>query len=181
MSFKKKKIFKKNVLNRKIHYWGSILISFPFLLILVTGILLLLKKDVAWIQPETQKSEDTRLLISFEDMLSQLQTIEVLSIESWIDVSRIDIQPDKGIAKITTQNSYEIQLSLSSGDVLQVAYRRSDLIESLHDGSFFHDKAKYFYSLPTAITLLLSLVTGIILFLQPILAKRRRQRKTSNN
>jgi len=175
MSLRKKKIFKKSLLNRKLHYWGSIIIGLPFLLILITGILLLLKKDVTWIQPATKKTADKELLISFEQMLQQLQSIDTLSIHSWEDVSRIDIQPDKGIAKITARNNYEIQLGLAKGDILQIAYRRSDLIESLHDGSFFHENAKYLYSLPTAVVLLLSLITGVILFFQPILVKRRKK------
>lgn len=168
---------KKKMLNRKIHNWASILIGLPFLLLLITGVLLLLKKDIAWIQPPTKQGNGTVPTISFLELFSSVQRVEELGVESWEDVIRIDIQPDKGIAKVSTKNSYEVQVDLENAKVLQVAYRRSDLIESLHDGTFFHKKAKYFYSIPMAIVLLLSLITGVILFLQSYRLHRKRRGK----
>lgn len=169
---------KRKVLNRKIHNWASILIGLPFLLLLITGILLLLKKDVAWVQPPTKQGNGTIPAISFAELLSSVQQVEKLEVKSWEDITRIDIQPDKGMAKVSTKKSYEVQIDLENAKVLQVAYRRSDLIESLHDGSFFHKKAKYFYSMPMAIVLLLSLVTGIILFIQPYRVQKKRKKKS---
>lgn len=177
MSFKKTINQKPSILNRKIHYWGSIIITIPFIIVLISGILLLLKKDILWIQPATQESKAKGPYITLDEMLHHVKGHTQLSVSSWNDISRIDIQPDKGIAKISTNNNYEIQLALTTGQTLQVAYRRSDLIEAIHDGSFFHKNAKYFYSLPMALGLLLSLVTGIILFFQPIFVKKRRARK----
>jgi len=174
------KLKKRKILNRKIHNWASILIGLPFLILLITGILLLLKKDVAWIQPPTKEGKGTIPSISFVELLSSIRQVEELGVKSWEDITRIDIQPHKGIAKVSTKNSYEAQVDLENAKVLQVAYRRSDLIESLHDGSFFHKKAKYFYSMPVAIVLLLSLVTGIILFIQPYWVKKKRKKKLLN-
>lgn len=171
------KLPKRKVLNRKIHNWGSVIVGLPLFMLLVTGILLLLKKDISWIQPQTKQGRSTVPTISFAELLTSLQQVEQLHVKSWEDVARIDIQPEKGIAKVSTQNSYEAQVDLESAAVLQVAYRRSDLIESIHDGTFFHKKAKYFYSIPVAVTLLLSLVTGIILFIQPYMVKKKRRAK----
>lgn len=164
-------------LNRKVHYWGSIIIALPFLIVIATGILLLLKKDVNWIQPATQKGVGTIPTITFDNMLSSLKADPTTGVSDWSDVVRIDIQPSKGIAKITAQNDYETQLDTQSGAVLQVAKRRSDLIESIHDGSFFHDSAKYWYSLPLAIILFISLLTGVVLFFQPYYVKYKKKRK----
>ncbi len=36
-----------NALNRKIHYWASIIVALPFLVVIATGILLQLKKQIA--------------------------------------------------------------------------------------------------------------------------------------
>ena len=49
-----------------------------------------------------------------------------------------------------------------------MAYRRSDLIESLHDGSWFHDRAKLWVFLPTAAVVLMLWGTGIYLFFLPL-------------
>jgi len=47
------KNFNWNKWTRKTHYWGSFVVLFPVLIIIVTGIFLQLKKDVEWIQPKT--------------------------------------------------------------------------------------------------------------------------------
>ena len=41
------------------------------------------------------------------------------------------------MVKVWLNNGWEIQVDLNNGTILQTAYRRSDLIESIHDGSFF--------------------------------------------
>jgi hypothetical protein len=75
--------------------------------------------------------------------------------------------------------AWEIQLNHQSGKVLHVAYRRMDLIESLHNGTFFHDKAKLWIFLPSALVLFVIWTTGIWLFLFPILTKRKRRKRSA--
>jgi hypothetical protein len=81
--------------------------------------------------------------------------------------------------KVQSENRWEIQLDARTGTILQVSYRRSDLIESLHDGSFFHDRIKLWVFLPSAVTLLGLWVTGIYLFFLPRIARLERSRKRS--
>jgi hypothetical protein len=59
--------------------------------------------------------------------------------------------------------------------VLQSTYRRSDLIESLHDGSWFHDRAKLFIWLPAGVVLCGLWGTGLYLWVLPYLTRRRRK------
>lgn len=167
-------------LNRVFHRWASIVIIVPLLLVIGTGVLLLLKKDIAWIQPSTQPGSTKEPTISFERILAGARSVPEAGIEGWADIDRLDVRPSKGMLKVRSHNRWEIQLDAATGEVLQVAYRRSDLIESLHDGSFFHEKAKLWVFLPSALVLLLLLVSGLVLFLQPYWAKRRnRLRKES--
>lgn len=168
---------KLSVLNRKVHSWGSVIVAIPLLLIIGSGLLLLLKKDISWIQPPTISGKGKIPVISFEQLFTAVSSVKEAEITSWKNVKRIDIQPDKGLAKVTAENNYEIQVDTETGKIMLVAYRRSDLIESLHDGTFFHDNAKYFVSLPSAITLFVLLVTGIVLFFQPYYVKYKRRRK----
>jgi hypothetical protein len=72
-----------------------------------------------------------------------------------------------------------VQVDTNTGSVLQVAYRRSDLIESIHDGSFFHDQAKLWVFLPTAIIVLGLWVTGMYLFILPLAVRRRQASRTA--
>ena len=64
--------------------------------------------------------------------------------------------------------------------MLQTAYRRSDLIESIHDGSFFGgDWIKLGIFLPAGIVLFLMWLTGLWMFWQPIAARKRRAALTA--
>lgn len=165
-----------NVLFRKSHRWGAVLVAAPFLVVVVTGILLQVKKQVTWVQPATQKGIGKEPSLSFEAILAAVKLIPVAEVTSWADIDRIDVQPSKGIAKVTTKKRWEVQVDLKSGDVLQTAYRRSDLIESLHDGSWFHDNAKLFIFLPSGIIVLGLWFTGMYLFVLPWWVKWRRRR-----
>lgn len=169
---------KFTILNRKIHYWGSIIITIPLLIVIASGILLLLKKDSAWIQPPTAKGiTDAIPQISFQQLVNSAGSIKEAQISSWEDIKRIDIQPGKGMAKVVSANNYEVQVDTKTGKVLQVAYRRSDVIESLHDGTYFHDSVKYLVSLPTGIILFVLLISGVVLFLQPYWVKAKRKKR----
>jgi len=52
----------------------------------------------------------------------------------------------------------------------------SDLIESIHDGSFFHDSLKLWVFLPSGIILAILWVTGVYLFLLPYLLRHRKRK-----
>lgn len=150
--------------NRVVHRWGSLVVAVPVLVVLLSGLILLLKKEFTWIQPATQKGNSKELLLGFDEVLAIVKTVPEACIESWDDINRLDVRPSKGMLKVRAENSWEIQIDTQSGEILQVAYRRSDLIESLHDGSFFHDKARLWVFFPSAVVLLGLWLTGIYLF-----------------
>ena len=158
------------------HRIGAILIALPLLLVVATGILLQVKKQVSWVQPPTAKGSSDELTLSFDQILAAAASADV-GIASWDDVDRLDVRPSKGIVKVRGKNRHEVQVDTQTGEVLQVAYRRSDLIESLHDGSWFHDSAKLWIFLPSGIVLFGLWGTGIYLFALPYLVKRRRKER----
>ncbi len=167
---------------RQWHRWGAILIALPFLLVILTGILLQLKKEWSWVQPPTQKGVGKAPAITMDALLAAAKSRPECEAKDWKDIVRIDLQPGKGVAKVQMKNNWEVQVDLQSGEVLQLAYRRSDIIESLHDGSWFHDSAKLWVFLPTAVVVLGLWITGIYLFFLPHSvrwARRKRERLSS--
>ena len=162
--------------SRKIHRIGAVLIALPFLIVIVSGIVLQLKKDVTWIQPETRTGTPSTLVLSLDSLLSISQSVDEAEIESWDDIDRIDIRPDKGIAKVRAVNHWEIQIDTESGAIIQVEYRRSDIIESIHDGSWFADPVKYWIFLPSAIIVLILWISGMYLYFLPKLHKYRNKK-----
>ena len=165
---------KLSKLSRLSHRWGSIIALLPITIIIFSGIVLQLKKESAYIQPPTQSGAGTEPAIGFERILEVARTVPEAEIESWEDVDRLDVRPGKGVVKVQCKNRYEVQIDTETSEILQVAFRRSDLIESIHDGSYFNDHFKLWVFLPAGIVLAALVITGVHLFLLPYLARRKR-------
>ena len=93
------------------------------------------------------------------------------------DIDRLDVRPGKGIVKIRSKNNWELQLDLANANILSSKYRRSDFIESLHDGSFFGDWSKLIIFLANGLILLGLWFTGMWLWYLPVKVKRQKKRK----
>lgn len=162
-------------------------ISLAFLLLIsaVTGILLALKKDVALLQPPTQKGSaktlsSWRSLDELADIAQQaLLTQHPDQQDNTID--RLDVRPSKGIVKVLfDKGHWEVQVDGSNGQVLSIAKRHSDWIEALHDGSIVSDLFKLLSMNFLGLGLLALIVTGLWLWYGPKRLrqlKRRRRRK----
>lgn len=166
-----------NKWSRKTHRWGAIAIAIPTLVVIGSGIFLQLKKDWSWVQPPTARgvmSGDpaSGMSASFDDILAAAMTVPEAGFESWDDIDRLDVRPDKGVVKVRGKNRWEVQIDTETAEVVQVAYRRSDLIEQIHDGSWFHDLAKLWIFLPSGVILFALWLTGMYLWILPIWAKR---------
>ena len=163
---------------RQIHYWLSLAIVIPAGIIFFAGIVLMLKKEIAWIQPPTSSGIVSNQLpeISYGRMLESARMHPEAQIKEWSDIDRIDLRVRKGIAKLQSNSGWEVQVDTNTGEVLNVAYRRSDWIEQIHDGSFFSDTVKLYIFLPTGILLVLMWGTGIYLFVLPRLPKKKKTR-----
>ena len=151
------------------------------LIVVVTGLLLQVKKEFSWIQPPTERgvSIENRSQLSLDDLLEIVRKVPETQVNGWSDIDRFDIRPGKGVAKVRCENRWEVQIDLSTGKMLASNYRRSDLIESLHDGSFFADWTKLGVFLPNGFVLLGLLVSGMWLWYLPIKSRRKKRRRLS--
>jgi hypothetical protein len=166
---------KFHILNRKVHYWASIVVAVPVLIVIASGILLQLKKELPWVQPPEQRGVGKEPTIAMGRVLEICASIPEAEVQTWADINRIDVRPSRGLLKVWAKSNWEVQIDCQTGEVLQVAYRRSDLIEAIHDGSWFHDLVKHWVFLPSAVILLLLWFTGMYLFILPYLVRRRRR------
>ena len=163
--------------SRKLHRWGAVLTALPFLIVVVSGLFLQVKKEFEWIQPTTVTAGTSGATLPFEQILSIAGDLPELEVEGWPQIDRLDVRPNKGIIKVRSVNGWEAQLHSHTGEVLKVAKRRSDLIESIHDGSWFFEGAKLWIFLPSALLITLLWLTGIYLFCYPYLARRRNRKE----
>ncbi|MGL4551336.1 MAG: PepSY domain-containing protein [Gemmataceae bacterium] len=165
-----------SVLTRKVHYWAAIVVALPLLVVVVTGLLLQVKKQFTWVQPPERRGTGKEPALALPRVLEVCRGVPEAGVGSWADIDRIDVRPSRGLIKVTTKDNWEVQIDAQTGDVLQVAYRRSDLIEALHDGSWFHPAVKLWVFLPAGLTLFLLLLTGVYLFWLPIVVRATRRR-----
>ncbi len=163
---------------RQIHYWVSLPLLVTIFVIAATGILLALKKDVAALQAPTQAgSAPGDLHRPVADLVAAVAKLPGRRGTGWQDVDRIDVRPADGVAKVILNDRTEVQVDLATGKPLQVAYRTSDVIETIHDFSILGGWAKYVLSFGSGIALLAMGATGAYLFLLPMIIKRRKRRR----
>jgi len=111
-----------------------------FVVVAITGILLAWKKNSGGLLlSDTAKGSTTEAAqwVSLA-LLEQnaVRFIDSLRPGQPHQIDRIDIRPDKGIAKFSFKSHYTgLQLDLATGNLLSHEVRRSDFIERLHDGS----------------------------------------------
>jgi hypothetical protein len=103
--------------------------------------------------------------------------IPELEITSWDQFDRIDVRSDRGVVKFIAPNRWEAQIDMITLEVLSLDYRRSDLIEQIHDGSFFADWVKTFIFLPVGVVLLILWLTGIWMFFEPYVKRYQRKKR----
>ncbi len=161
---------------RKIHFWATIFVMIPLFIITITGIALMFKKQSSWIQPPTVAGSTSTPTVFFETILDSVKASSGSSVASWDEIDRIDVRPNKGVAKVQLKNGIEIQVDLASGKVLQSAFRRSDIIEQIHTGEYFGDWVKYGLFLTAAIIFFIQLITGVVLFVRIFAVKMKKKK-----
>ncbi|WP_338518339.1 PepSY domain-containing protein [Alteromonas gracilis] len=162
-------------LSRSLHLWLSLVIFIPVVIVIGSGLLLQVKKEFDWIQPPTQKLQSAAPSMSFDDVLQAVQKVPQANIQTWDDIDRLDVRPSKGIIKIRGRNHWEVQINASTAEVLQVAYRRTDTIEAIHDGSWFFEGAKLWLFLPVAIVLFILWLTGLVMLYTTLKSKYKKR------
>ncbi len=98
------------------------------------------------------------------------------------EIDRIDLRPDKGVAKILFKDHYySLQIDCTTGEVLNSEKRWSDLFEHIHDGSIVDIQFgwgsgtfKVIYTSITGLALLTFTVTGFWLWYGPKVMRRQK-------
>ncbi len=170
---------------RKIHRWLGASLFLVFLLIAITGLLLGWKKNSGgFLLAPTQKGSSTNLQDWLPmDSLYQLACQglkERTSPQVSLELDRIDIRKDKGIAKFVFSDGYlGIQIDGATGKILMLEKRNADLIENIHDGTivdkFLGWKSSLFKLIFTSLAGLALLgftITGFWLWYGPKLMKK---------
>lgn len=170
---------------RKAHKWMGIPLILFFFLTGVTAILLAWKKKVELLPP-TQQSQQTGgdWIVPSEMIRIGEEEMKRLGMDPEID--RIDIRPDKGIAKLRFKSHFtEVQLDGYSGAVVSIETRHADWIEKVHDGSIVDfyftegEGAKLTYSTLISLGLIGMGISGFYLWYYPKVIRGIKKEKTT--
>ncbi len=162
------------------HKWTGICLSLIFAGSATTGFLLLIKKQSDWIQPPTMEAAEGTIedFITMEELFESVLRQGHPDFTSLEDIDRVDFRPGRRIHKVRSKHNWsEFQVDAVTGEVLSGRnIRRSDLIEQLHDGSFFGEWVHTWFMPAVSISLLFLTFSGLWLWIEPTLRRRRRRR-----
>jgi uncharacterized iron-regulated membrane protein len=156
--------------SRRWHRILSITIAAVLLISSLTGLLLSWKKNVDLLQPISRSGVDMDM--SNWKPVTEIAGIAKHALDSLdIDgkqIDRMDYRPDKGIVKVLFVKGYwEVQVDCTTGEILSVQRRYSDMIEKIHDGSIISDGFKLGAMNIFGFGLLFLITTGFLLWYGP--------------
>ncbi|RYD69922.1 MAG: PepSY domain-containing protein [Sphingobacteriales bacterium] len=181
-------IAKKTRWYRKWHRRIGLFVIVFLLIISLTGILLVWKKNSNGALLADSKTGSSTSLADWKsfDQLALVAT-EAMRDKYGKDIpviiSRMDARPDKGMVKVIFEGHYHaIQLDATTAKVLLYEERRADFIEQIHDGSIIDNLigskgyAKLLYGSIAGLGLLILTISGFWLWYNP---KRITKKKRS--
>lgn len=158
---------------RKWHHWISIFIAVPFLVTLITGLLLASRGFNSWVQPSYPPVKK-ELKISFDQILNAAKQVPEAQITNWADVAQIDVRPATGNIRLRSKTTlWEIQIDGETGQVLGKGVRRASLLMALHEGAYFGPFVRYGVFFVSAWGVLFLTISGLVLFFQSYRRKRK--------
>jgi uncharacterized iron-regulated membrane protein len=160
----------------ELHKWIGIVLSLVFINVSVTGLLLLEKKHYDWIQPPTQRGQEGKPadFVTIQAALDSVLDSNHPDFANLDAIDRIDVRPGKRVYKVLAKTNHaEIQIDAMTGKVLSVSERKSDMLEQLHDGSFFGDWMHGKIMPVVAIANIFLTLTGLYLWLGPKFRKKK--------
>ncbi|MFM1873737.1 MAG: hypothetical protein RL398_3159 [Planctomycetota bacterium] len=162
-----------------LHRWIGVAAGLLLLLSAGTGLLLLVKKDYAWLQPPMMKAEagDAAALQPLQKVYEAVFALGLPEFRSEADIDRIDFRPAKRVHKVVSVHDHqEVQVCAITLRTSGPNPRRSDWLEQLHDGSWFGGFAHAWLMPLAALALLYLGVSGYVMWLWPKWQRRRKRR-----
>lgn len=174
---------------RKVHRTTGVLLFVFFVFIAISGLLLGWKKHSAGLimsKSYQGTSTDLKDWISIDSLhkIANVYLVENISPELSTKIDRIDIRKQKWMVKFIYQEHFwGLQVDGTTGKILHVERRYSDLIENVHDGSILdrylgtsNNQIKVGYTSVMGFALLIFTITGFWLWYGP----KRMRRKHDN-
>lgn len=170
---------------RSLHRWIGFISSLFLAVISVTGFFLAMKGQFAFMRPPVQEASKVERA---EDILPMSKVLEFAfaaghpELSELKEVDRVDYRPKDNVFKVVSKDGYrEVQVDGGNGKIVSDAFRNDQLMEDIHDMSFFADVAHGYLLPAVAVGLCFLSISGIIIFLTPIIRrwKFKRQKRAA--
>jgi len=162
-----------------LHRWLGVTAGLVLLVSAGTGLLLLVKKEFAWIQPPVMAGEPgpVEQLQPLPAVIGAVLALDLPAFRDEADIARIDFRPAKHVHKvISVRDHIEVQVCAMTLRTSGPNERVSDWLEALHDGSWFGDTMHSTVMPIVAMILLYLASSGYVMWLWPKLRRRSKQR-----
>lgn len=160
----------KNI--RKWHRVIGLIISMPMLLTCITGTFLIMRSHLSFIQP----SKTNKQSISLFSIAPVSEVLRVAEKKQKGKITSIIFYPKKGYFSVRTDSDYEMRLHGESLKILTEGPKLTGWLIKLHEGSFFSEIVRDYIFLPSAFGLLILIVSGIYIYIEPKYKKYKRNK-----
>ena len=120
----------------KYHYWLGWIVIVPWIIVMASGLLLQVRYEVPWVMPVLQQGQGTVPSVEYVQVLETARQVPDYGVNEWKDVWRVYVYPNQGTTTVRAKNRQELQIDSATGEVLQVAVRRTDWLEDIHEGKW---------------------------------------------
>jgi uncharacterized iron-regulated membrane protein len=165
-----------------LHRWLGVTAGVVVALSAVTGLLLLFKKDSAWLQPPMVHGEPgpSTSLQPLAAVYGAVLALQLPQFRSEADIARIDFRPDAFVHKVVSRHGdVEVQVCATTLRTSGPGVRRSDWLERLHDGSWAGGFVHGVVMPAVALVVLFLAASGYVMWLWPKWARARTRRRTA--
>lgn len=162
-----------------LHRWVGIAAGIVLLVTAVSGLMLLVKKDYAWIQPATVRGTagPPEQLQPLAAVYAAVFALGLPQFRSEADIARIDFRPEHRVHKVISVHDHlEVQVDAISLATHGPNPRRSDLLETIHDGQILGGWVHGYVMPAVALSVAVLSLTGYVLWLWPKWRRSRRAR-----
>ncbi len=159
-----------------LHRWIGVGIGLVLLVTASTGFLLLMKKEWAWVQPPVVRGEagPASALKPLQDVYAAVFALGLPEFRSEDDIARIDFRPAQRVHKVVSVHDHvEVQVCATTLRTSGPNRRVSDLLEQIHDGSWFGSFAHSGVMPIAAASLVFLAISGYVMWLWPKWQRRK--------
>ncbi len=147
----------------------------------LTGFFLAMKSRFGWIRPEAQSGTEyasTAELAPIHVVLDAAFSAGFEEVKTVEDIDRLELHAEDRIWKVLSKENYrEIQIDGVTGEILSRGQRNDQLLEQLHDFSFFSDTLHDWVLPLIAFALFILSLSGVIMYLVPVFRRWKFNRK----